>query len=142
MICHWKLKLNLHKKATGPRLLGEREPTTISPFDSTKYTDVLLRPDDGTTGETEALTVALSDFSLHSDMAANRTTSLPEIEKKRINDAMSRAVSQNDVPHSIPTAVKASVALATCQATNGKMASDDRADSLFKDLAEYLYLRI
>ena len=42
---------------------------------------------DGTTGETEALTTDLSDFSLHSDMAANRTTSLPDIEKKRINGA-------------------------------------------------------
>ena len=93
---------------------------------------------DGATGETEALTAALSDFSLHSDMAANRTASLPDIEKKRINDAMSRADNQNDVPHFILITVKASVALATGQAANSKMATNNRADPLSKDFAKYL----
>ena len=38
---------------------------------------------DGNTGETDFLTKALSAFSLHTDKAANRTESLPDIEKKR-----------------------------------------------------------
>ena len=89
----------------------------------------------GTTGETEALTAVLSDFSLHSVMAAKRTASLPDIEKrKRINAPMSCADGQNDIPHSILITVKASVALATGQAANGKMATTNRADPLSKDL--------
>jgi len=89
-------------------------------------------------GETEFLNKALSAFSLHTESAANRTQSLPDIEKKRINDAMLRADNQNEVPHSIMITVKASVALATGQASSGKMAQQARADPLSKDFAKYL----
>ena len=88
--------------------------------------------------ETEFLNKALSAFSLHTESAANRTHSLPDIEKKRINDAMLRAFSQNDVPHSIMVTVKASVALATGQAASGKMAQKARADPLSREFAKYL----
>ena len=97
---------------------------------------------DGTTGETEApceaLTAALSDFFLHADKAAYRTVSISDAEKKRINDAMSRAENDNPVPHSILITVKASVALATCQAASGKLATTNLADSTSKDFARYL----
>ena len=88
--------------------------------------------------ETEFLNKALSTFSLHTESAANRTHSLPDIEKKRINDAMLRADSQNEVPHSIMVTVKPSVALATGQAASGKMAQKARADPLSRDFAKYL----
>ena len=93
---------------------------------------------DGTTGETAALTAALSNFSIHADKVANRTESLPETEKKRIKAAMARADNQNTVPHSIMITVKASVALATGQVPSGKMAKNHRADPLSKDFASYL----
>ena len=88
--------------------------------------------------ETEFLNKALSAFSLHTESAANRTHSLPDIEKKRINDAMLRADSQNEVPHSIMVTIKASVALATGQAASGKMAQRARVDPLSRDFAKYL----
>jgi hypothetical protein len=88
--------------------------------------------------ETDFLNKALSAFSLHTESAANRTQALPDIEKKRINDAMLRADSHNEVPHSIMITVKASVALATGQAANGKMAQKARADPLSRDFAKYL----
>ena len=62
-----------------------------SPVETGEDTDI--GASDGTTGETEALTAALSDFSLHADKAANRTASISDIEKKRINDAMSHTLS-------------------------------------------------
>ena len=70
--------------------------------------------------------------------AAIRTQSLPDIEKKRINDAMLRADIQNEVPHSILITVKPSAALATGQAANGKMTTKARADPLSRDFAKYL----
>ena len=93
---------------------------------------------DGTTGETTALTPALSKFTLHTDEAANRTSSIPDAEKKRINDAMSRADNDNPVPHSVLIIVKASVALATGQAPNGRMATTNRADPTSKVFAKFL----
>ena len=53
--------------------------------------DIDIGASDGSTGETELLTAALSDFSLHTDEDVARTSSISNIEKKCINDAMSRA---------------------------------------------------
>ena len=93
---------------------------------------------DGTTGETEALTTTLSDFSRHTDKAANRTASISDTEKKRINDAMSRADNENIVPHSILITVKAYVALATGQTASGKMATTNRANPVSRGFAKFL----
>ena len=100
---------------------------------------VSLNPDtdnigasDGTTGETAALTSALSKCTIHIGKAATRTASIPDTEKKRINDAMLRA--DND----ILIIVKASVALATGQTPSGKMATTDRAEPTAKDFAKCL----
>ena len=125
--------------------------------------DIDIGASDGSTGETELLTTALSAFSLHTDKAANRTSSIPDIEKKRINDAMSRTdvshstinywaptstskkvfslpppCNDNPVPHSILITVKASVALATGQAANGKMAKTNRADPNSRGFMKFL----
>ena len=93
---------------------------------------------DGTTGETESLTAALSNFSIHTDKVANRAASISATEKKRINGVMARADNQNSVPHSILITVKASVALATGQAPSGKMAKTNRADPMSKDFASHI----
>ena len=88
--------------------------------------------------ETEFLNKALSVFSLHTESAANRTQSLPDVEKKRINDAVLRTDNQNEVLHSILITVKASVALATGEAASGKMAQKARVDPLSRVFAKYL----
>ena len=51
---------------------------------------------------------------------------------------MSRAENDNPVPHSILITVKASVVLATGQATSRKMATTNRADPMSKNFAKYL----
>ena len=93
---------------------------------------------DGTTGEAESLTEALSKFTIHSGKALTRASSISDTEKKRINGAMLRAEDNNPVPHSIRVTVKASVALAAGLAGNGKMAKNHRADPNSKDFLKYL----
>ena len=51
---------------------------------------------------------------------------------------MSRADNDNPVPHSVQITVKASVALATGQASTGKMAKTNRADPTSKVFAKFL----
>ena len=75
-------------------------PQISSPPGSAQNADTVtdnIGASDGTTGETAALTSALSKFSIHTDEAANRTSAIPDAEKKRINDAMFRADNDNPV---------------------------------------------
>ena len=91
---------------------------------------------DGTTDE--SLAAALSNFTLHSSEAALRTAAVSKNEKERINDAMHHADGVNPTPHAILITVKASVALATGQATGGHMAAKHRADPNSKEFLQYL----
>ena len=93
---------------------------------------------DGTTGEAESLTEALSKFTIHAGKALTRASSISDAEKKRINGAMLRADDNNPVPHSIRVTVKASVALAAGLAGNGRMAKTHRADPNSKDFLRYI----
>ena len=89
--------------ANGPvPWLSEAAQTQVSPPDGHEQSPGDdIGASDGTTGETEALTATISNISLHADEAVTRVSSIPNIEKKHINDAMSLAVIITPIKNSI-----------------------------------------